>query len=42
MDTVWSQKSKWFFTAVDLIKDVINPYKCLLKTVNFLIKTTND
>ena len=24
------------------IKDIINPYNCLSKNVNFLIKLTND
>ena len=24
------------------VKDIINPYDCLLKNANFLIKTTND
>ena len=26
----------------NMIKDIINPYSCLLKNANFSVKTTND
>ena len=39
----WALKSKGTLMLRSLrFKDIINPYKCLLKNDNFSIKTAND
>ena len=33
----------WLYSLVGVgIKDIINPYNCLLKNLNFSIKTSNE